>query len=334
MYYLGVDGGGSKTAFLITDEAGRIVTEGLAGGCAYPQVGIEGAAKVIGDKLEALLKDSRISRAEIGAAALGLPCYGENPKQDHRLEKAVRRAVGVEETAFYNDVELGWAGSLGMSPGVHVVAGTGAIAYGRDSAGKSARSNGWHEDFSDEGSGYWLGLQALSAFAKQADGREERTELFEAMKQALGLSGAEELVAVYNEKYRGNRRGIAHLQETLLTCARQNEPTALALYQKAAKELAKSAAAVAGHLDFPPGEEIPVSYSGGVFRAGTVICKPFEENLRKWGLKLHQPLFDPVCGGILLAAARRDPEHLEEMKSAMTERQMKEGKQKGEARCF
>ena len=66
-----------------------------------------------------------------------------------------------------NDSVVGWAGSLGLSSGINLVAGTGSIAYGRNDAGEEARAGGWDERFSDEGSCYWLGMKSLELFCKR-----------------------------------------------------------------------------------------------------------------------------------------------------------------------
>ena len=73
-----------------------------------------------------------------------------------------------------NDSVVGWAGSLGLSSGINLVAGTGSIAYGRNDAGEEARAGGWDERFSDEGSCYWLGMKSLELFSKESDGRAEK----------------------------------------------------------------------------------------------------------------------------------------------------------------
>lgn len=317
MYYLGIDGGGSKTAFLITDEAGHTVAEGVTEGCSYPQIGIHGVARVISDKLELLFHETGLEKSDIKGAAVGLPCYGEDRSADEELKRTVTGAIALPDVCICNDVELGWAGSLGLEAGVHVVAGTGAIAYGRNRKGNRARSNGWHEDFSDEGSGYWLGMQALALFARQADGRMERSVLYERMQEALGITCMEELVPLYGTKYKGNRKKIAALQMTVFEAAKDGDANAVMLYEKAAGELAASIRAVASKLEFGEKEPIPVSYSGGVFQVGEYIMKPLREMLDGQQFHFRAPLLKPVQGGILLAAAHAAPDQTAAVRSAL-----------------
>ncbi len=317
MYYLSVDGGGSKTAFLITDEMGHTMVETISDGCSYPQIGIDGVARVISTELECLLDKTGLRRSDIKGAVFGLPCYGEDREADRELERIVLKAVGLSEAYVHNDVELGWAGSLGLSSGIHVVAGTGAIAYGRDIEGNSCRSNGWHEDFSDEGSGYWLGMQALSLFSKQSDGRAEKSFLYKRMKEVLGIADVDELVPLYVAEYRGNRKKIAALQKVLLEAAKEGDASAVILYHEAAAELADSIRAVASNLYFGENIPIPVSYSGGVFFAGEFIMKSLKDRLDGGLFDVREPLLKPVQGGILLAAGHMVPDAVQSIRSVL-----------------
>jgi N-acetylglucosamine kinase-like BadF-type ATPase len=80
----------------------------------------------------------------------------------------------------------GWAGSLLCRDGISIVAGTGSIGYG-ERAGAAARSGGWGELFSDEGSAYWIACRGLNLFARMSDGRAEPGPLYEIVRQASGI---------------------------------------------------------------------------------------------------------------------------------------------------
>lgn len=323
MYYLGIDGGGTKTAFLLVDRHGKTVCRGMAGGCAYPELGIAGVVEVLRAQLHQMLAESGLQPDRIAGAAAGLPCYGEDPGADKELSAGVKSLLPGVRWGIYNDVELGWAGSLGLQAGIHVVAGTGAIVYGRDGHGRSARANGWHEDFSDEGSGYWLGLQALSLFAKEQDGRLPRSPLYETIGEALGEMGREALVPLYVKHYQGRRNRIASLQPALLKAAGLGDENALQLYDRAANELAAGVRAVASKLEFSPEKPIPVSYSGGIFQGGEIILEPLKRRLQGMGFELREPLMDPVRGGVLLAAYQAEPELADRIREWLGESRIK-----------
>ena len=78
-------------------------------------------------------------------------------------------------------------GSLACRAGINLVAGTGAIGFGKDSFGKTARSAGWGYFCGDEGSAYWLGKQLISIFGKEADGRKAKTPLYDIVRHLPGF---------------------------------------------------------------------------------------------------------------------------------------------------
>ena len=224
-YYLSVDGGGSKTAYLLTDQTGRICGSHMAQGCTYSVMGRQKVFDILSEGAWTVIQKSGICSEKLVYAVWGISCFGEYEEMDRYLSEKLARLFPCG-TYICNDVEIGLAGSLLLNFGIHVVAGTGAIVMGRDLKGRTARANGWHEDFSDEGSGHWLGLRTLSLFARQADLREERSFLYEQMKERYGLHSDMDIVSFYQERFRGKRKEIAALQEVLLNAARAGDESA------------------------------------------------------------------------------------------------------------
>ena len=301
-YYLGVDGGGTKTAYLLTDSTGRVFGSHVTQGCTYSVMGKEMVCRILSEGAQAIVRKSGISPKELEYAVWGISCFGEYEEMDRYLSVKLTELFPCR-AYLCNDVEIGLAGSLLLNSGIHVVAGTGAIVMGRDQNGKTARSNGWHEDFSDEGSGYWLGLRTLSLFAKQADLREERSFLYEQMRKRYSLYNDMDIVLFYQENLRGKRKETAALQECLLEAAKAGDESAVRLYDAAASELAQSVKGVARQLNLME-KKTQVSYCGGIFRSGAFILNPFSEYLEQMGLDLRPPSLSPLGGGILLAAEK------------------------------
>lgn len=301
-YYLSVDGGGSKTAYLITDQGGKVLCRHVTQGCTYSTIGKELVLKILSEGAQTAVQMAGISPDDLVYAVWGISCFGEYEEMDGYLSAKLSELFSC--TAYFcNDVEIGLAGSLLLHFGIHVVAGTGAIVMGRDQTGRTARSNGWHEDFSDEGSGYWLGLRTLSLFARQADLREERSFLYEQIREQCGLLSDMDIIRFYQEKLRGKRKETAALQEHLLKAAGAGDESAVRLYEEAAAELAQSVKGVARQLDLMD-KETQVSYCGGIFRCGSFILDPFSEYVRRMGFVLRAPGLSPLGGGILLAAEK------------------------------
>ena len=313
-YYIGIDGGGSKTKFLCFDRNGRECGEAATIGTYHAQDGIDAVLERLKDGFSQCLPEETTD-VLIG---FGMPAYGENRELDTLAAAKIRETFSPMQVYIDNDSAIGWAGSLAMKPGISVVAGTGSIAYGRDAAGKTERCGGWHEFFSDEGSGYWLGKQLLQLFSQQSDGRLEKTALYELVRSELSLQDDFDIISLTNQHYATSRKDTAALQRILLEAARMGDPHALACYNRASEELSKLIVTVLNKLDFPEGEKVPVSYQGGLFSIPDLICNPVAQKVSTAAfpreIDFHRPKLDPCRGAVLLAMAERDPENLETMR--------------------
>ncbi len=253
----------------------------------------------------------------IAGVAMGLPCYGESDEGDCILHKQMVQAFDGIPLYLTNDVEVGWAGSLMLQPGINQVAGTGSICYGRDPSGNTARSGGWDDFYSDEGSGYWLGRRTMEVFTKQSDGRVPRGPLYSIMKEACGIGENDfEFIDYMREHYQVSRDKVATLQLFAEKAALQGDTCAIELYREAAAELALMVAAVKEKLNFPD-TGFPVSCSGGVFKAGPLILPAFQAAVEKLGGTLTTPLLEPVEGAVLLAVEKHCPQQLAQIKTAL-----------------
>lgn len=324
-YYLGIDGGGTKTHFMLCDEAGHIRGEAFLGSTSYRAVGIEGVMRTACEGVQALLAPLGDRENKIISVGWGLPYYGEFVNEDAKLRELASEFLPGARKYLCNDVEVGMAGSLTLHPGAHIVAGTGAIAMAMDETGRTARCGGWHEHFSDEGSGYWLGLQTLNLFTKQADGRLPAGLLLKELRAAFDLSSDIDLNQYYVAHLMGDRKRIAQVQLVLEAAARAGDKDAVALYVRAAEELLTMAEGAAQALDMAI-TGLVVSYFGGVFKAGELVLSPLRESCKRIGVRLARPLLSPAAGAVLLAVREACPEYLDGMRAVLTEEQKDTGK--------
>ena len=115
-------------------------------------------------------------RSRVAAVCLGIA--GVDRPADEQVIRGILRRLGYRETArVVNDAAIALAAGAPERVGIVVLAGTGSIAYGADRAGRTARAGGYGFLLADEGSGYWLGHQALRAAVRAADGRGPQTLL-------------------------------------------------------------------------------------------------------------------------------------------------------------
>ena len=298
--FLGVDGGGTKTAFTVIDGAGKVVARHLAGSSYYPQIGIENLTDLIKEGIAAVCPDP----AALTFAFFGLPAFGEDSRIDPLIAELPRAMLGHGRFAVGNDMVCGWAGSLGGSDGVNIVSGTGSIAYG-ERRGKSARAGGWGEIFSDEGSAYWIATRGLQLFSRMSDGRSPPGPLLATLRDHFSLQEDLDLCGEVIGMA-GNRDSIAALSRIVASAAEMGDETAADIFREAAQQLAQIVQAVAQKLAFDPDEEIPVSWSGGVFRSGELVAAPFRATLEnsEFDFQFVEPIADPALGAALYARRR------------------------------
>ncbi|HPT82375.1 MAG TPA: BadF/BadG/BcrA/BcrD ATPase family protein [Limnochordia bacterium] len=298
--YLGMDGGGTKTDYILLDETGRIAAHVRTETTHYMQIGLDRAVALMRRAIERACQRAGVGLEDIRCAFLGVPGFGENAEAAREMEEKIGSFL---DSRFQcgNDVEAGWAGSLACRPGINLVCGTGAIGYGKDPNGLGARSSGWGCFCGDEGSAFWLGKKAIELFAKQSDWRLERTVLYELMKTRLQLKRDFDLIPFVHNELKLERDQVAQLALILFEAARRGDPQAQEAYRQAAYECSLIVQSLLKQLSFPPGVEVPVSYSGGVFKAGDLILTPLRAYLQGSRVVLKQPILSPVVGAALYA---------------------------------
>ena len=100
------------------------------------------------------------------------------------------------QTIIESDAFIASIGAIGVDPGVLLIAGTGSIVIGRDKNGSMFRVGGWGPYFGDEGSGFWIGREAVRAALRSVDAQAPR-EFAERIAADLGLKSIPEVVGAW-----------------------------------------------------------------------------------------------------------------------------------------
>jgi N-acetylglucosamine kinase-like BadF-type ATPase len=153
---------------------------------------------------------------------------------------------------------------VGDQPGVVLIAGTGSIAYGVNQHGYAARAGGWGFVLGDEGSGFWIGRQALVAVVREADGRGPRTRLTPLVLEHFTLPQVTGLVhEVYDKGL--HRQAIAALGPVVERARAEGDVVAAEILRNAGAELTLAAASVIERLQMR-GDAFQTVLVGGMFR--------------------------------------------------------------------
>jgi N-acetylglucosamine kinase-like BadF-type ATPase len=301
--FLGVDGGGSKTEFLLVDDSGNVLAQHQEGPAYYPEIGLDALHALLERGIAAALEQAELAPAHITFGFLGLPAYGEDSRLLARLDAMASPLLRADQYRCGNDVVCGWAGALACGDGVSVVAGTGSIAYG-EFAGRSARAGGWGELFSDEGSAYWIAREGLNLFSRMSDGRAERGPLYEVVRAHFALDDDLDLCAAIYGADRSYRSNLAQLARLVAGAAHAGDGAARRIFDDAAAELAAIVDATRVRLAVPPDTPLAVSYSGGMFAQADLLLEPMGRALASGAnaYRLTAPRLGPGAGAALYAA--------------------------------
>jgi N-acetylglucosamine kinase-like BadF-type ATPase len=301
--YLGVDGGGSKTRFLLLDETGAVLASHTEGSAYHVEIGAEALRAMLAQGITTTLRQGGITASHLTFAFLGLPAYGEDQSAVPLLDAAPSTALPAARYRVGNDMVCGWAGALAGEDGINVVAGTGSIAYG-EYQGRGARAGGWGELFSDEGSAYWVAREGLRLFSRMSDGRAPRGPLYERVRNHFALQDDLDLCGALYGKSVAQRSQFAQLSKLVGEAASAGDEQAAALFNQAAQELAEIIDAVRAQLHVPQATELAVSYSGGLFRLGDLLLAPLRAALMSTPRKYRfiGARLPPEAGAALQAA--------------------------------
>ncbi len=301
--FLGVDGGGTKTDFLLIDETGRVLASHRGGSAYYLETGLDALQSMLITGIQATLRQAAIPTAQLDFAFIGLPAHGEDRSLLPRLDRIAVDLLPADRHRCGNDMVCGWAGALAGRDGINIVAGTGSIAYGEFET-RSARAGGWGESFSDEGSAYWIAREALTLFSKMSDGRLPRGPLYGLIRDRFRLDADLDLCSAIYGPPPLARSELASLAPLVFRAADEGDRKARRLIGRAAQELAIIVHAVRDQLQVPLGFPLPVSYSGGLFRTGRLL-QPMLQAALGAGHRCYEfltPQLPPAAGAALYAA--------------------------------
>ncbi len=302
-YFLGIDGGGSKTACAVGDDSScfEIVETGASN---ITRVGEDVARANLHEGIRAACAAANIDPSQIERVCIGVAGAGRE-----EIAEAVRKMAAElisGEIEVVGDMEIALAAAFGSEPGVIVIAGTGSIAYGRDARGKTQRAGGWGFAISDEGSAHWIGRAAVAGVLRQVDETGNAvTILSRELTKPWGMDSVPHLASAANAQ--GN---FAELLPAVLIAAESGDVVANQVLSQAAAELARLAAIVIRRL-FPEqqsgaGSAVPVAMAGGVFRHSALVRELFLNGLREQNVrvKLGLAVVVPVEGALQLARRR------------------------------
>src|SRR5215467_6327889 len=188
MRFLGIDGGGSKTAFLLVDDYYNEICHVQTGPSNWLSVGADAAREAITQGITQLSEPPNIVCAGFAGAA----------RSDSAAfyKEVLQSLVPGAQIIIESDAFIASIGAIGIDPGILLIAGTGSIVIGRNKNRNMFRVGGWGPFFGDEGSGFWIGREAVRAALRSLD-LQGPAEFAESVANHLGLKVISEVVSAW-----------------------------------------------------------------------------------------------------------------------------------------
>lgn len=291
-FFLGIDGGGSKTECMLGDETSVLGWAG-ASSSKIARVGEEAAGAALRDGIE-----RACAAAGMAASQIQRTCMGVAGASQAESVAAIRRWLGElvgGEIDVVADTEVAHHAAFEGGAGVVVISGTGSIAYGRNARGETARAGGLGPAADDAGSGEWIGRTAIE-LALLANEYGQSSALLNAILKAWKLDHAEALVRI------ARASPTPDFAVLFPVIAVSGDALARRVLARAGRELAILAADVLSRL-WPEPAPVDVAMYGGVLENSPEVRDALGAELgdRRPEARLAPGKRRPAEGALLLA---------------------------------
>lgn len=286
-YYLGIDGGGTKTEAILCDEQGRILGQYFCGATNANDIGVPTTVERLSDLIQQAhgLMSGDDSKLYVFCGIAGALNHRETliPILSDRFPSDY---IEVNSDAFNL-----LSSELYDGNGCCLVCGTGSVCFVRRDA-KIHRIGGWGYLLDRSGSGYAMGREALEASLRAHDGRGDATLLTGALTEKLGGAPWDKLTEIYE----GGKAFIASFAPCVITCAEEGDRISFEILFRQALYLAEMLDAAyqwRGDWETP----LDVVLGGGIFQAKSDLISLIEQNITA-PIRMKIASVPPVFGAV------------------------------------
>ncbi|MGI6527998.1 MAG: N-acetylglucosamine kinase [Caldicoprobacterales bacterium] len=305
-FYLGIDGGGTKTHCALFDRTGTLVDfvkwgttshEFLPGG--YQE--LKGELQRMFDTIQ---QRNKLSWEDVSVV------YGMAGVDCARQQKLISQLIydcGVRNCLLCNDAFLGIKAGTDQGWGICSINGSGTGAQGIDRNGKTCRVGGLFEFSGDYAGGKILGSEVVSHVYDHLFRGGRKTELSRLLFEKFHADNREDLMEEIICRMAERTLEPKEFAPLLLEAACAKDETALSILSKCGEQNARDIIAVAKQLDFPDGEAVSVVLLGSLYTRAKhnqivdSLEKALKQNEMGKEFRLIQLSIDPVIGAVCWA---------------------------------
>jgi N-acetylglucosamine kinase-like BadF-type ATPase len=222
----------------------------------------------------------------------------ENGAHRDELEKRLKRDFRAP-FSIVNDALIAHAGALKGQNGILTISGTGSISYGVKE-GTYAFTGGWGHLLGDEGSGYWIAIQAFRHLIDEGETGAPLSRLSQALLKQIGIDDPQ---LIKSFVYGSSKAEIAALVPVVVDQALDGDLAAERILKEAGKELARTTLRLWKKLGFS--DDVSIAMSGSVLLKIPLVQKAFAQEIRKTVCRANiMPAVEPPTKGAYYLAVR------------------------------
>ncbi len=294
MYYLGIDGGGTKTTAVLSDVNGEIIRMKKYGAGNISVLGKEKITLLLHDILNSLLENDAAEKVRWATFAFA----GAGRVEEKEAAKNIISELGIKNFTILTDAELLFYSVHGEGHGILISSGTGSICIVRNNKNELEQLGGWGYLLGDEGSGFDVGRNAIRAAIDMDDKAMPSSQLTRKLLSFYQIQHPKELITkVYQTS--NPQRFIASCAQLVCEQASQGESTAKKVIHSAADALFRLCLRGIERMDTMPPYKIALA--GGVLYENSPVVKDFKKKVELKQLNFHyiNQQIEPAAAGVL-----------------------------------
>lgn len=299
-YFIGLDGGGTKTKCVLTDENLKVLNEFSGENSAFLLRGTDQVAESIYDLIMRSVYQAELDISDISGIVLGSTGAGRRDDAES-MENAFQEFTKTKNLELKNfrvvsDARIALEGSFSGQSGSILIAGTGSIMFGKDKADNIHRVGGFGRFIGDEGSGYMLGRLGLMAVAKDLDKRGLPSMLTNMVKKEFNIDSSAKLIT---EVYKNNF-DIAKVSPFVVAAAEKHDEVCSEIITHQLNELLLHLRAMHSILQEP---KLNLSLIGGTITSKNYYADEFRKMIKDKlpEVNLKEPDYPPQIGAVIMA---------------------------------
>lgn len=264
-YFIGIDGGGTKTHLLCVNGENTTIGESFGGNSNFLMNGVETVSETIYNLINDFITQHKIPYPALCSVVIGTTGAGR-VSDAQKLEKGViekfaQNNITLNDFRVVSDARIALETAFPGVSGAILIAGTGSIMFGKTASGEILRVGGFGRFLGDEGSGFKIGQRGLRAVCKALDGRGEDTLIRELVAEKHDLRDVQGLItAVYSGGF-----DIASTAPLVIEAAEKGDAAAIQILEEESDNLLEHIAAMKKKF---AGEQLKLSL------VGSTLTKP------------------------------------------------------------